>query len=617
MLGVQGLTPDIFLVVAIIVVTIVLFVTELVRVDVVACLVLVLLGLTRLVPSDQLFSGFSSDAVIALIGVMIISAGLERSGVVAKIAYYLMRLGGSSESRIRLYLMAVSGFCAGFLRSVSTVALLLPIITRIRQATGIPKSRLLLPLSFCAILGSTLTMLGTGPLILLNSLLINSNGLTDKAGNKAPMLGLFSVFPIGFALLVMGILYFLFLGKWVIPKAPPSAGTLSNGGSPDYFKRIYGIGADFCECRVPASSSLVDNTLRQWEWLLPPSIAIIGIKMGNTLQMPPLRKTEIKANSVLAMFGPKEEVEEFAKKYGLRMSPYLTAFPEHISSPHAGLCEAVVPPSSQLLGTNLSDLHMRREYGIQVLAVHRGDKVRRGKKEIGGLALRAGDTLGMFCQWNALNSLNKNPDFVIVTTDYPRKKTHTDKMWFAVFFFVLAIGLIIFSGLSVAIGLLVGAVGMIFSGVISIDDAYEAVSWKTVFLLAGLIPLGIAVQNSGTSDWMGAYILKAFAGSPEWVLLLVLGVIASIGSIILSNVGATIVLVPLAVHLAQILGDDPRAFALMVAIATSNSFIVPTHQANALISLPGQYKIIDFIKAGGVMSILYLIVVMLMIKWMF
>ena len=587
MFGVHGLTPDIFLVVSIIIVTMVLFVTEIVRVDVVACLVLVLLGLTRLVPSDKLFSGFSSDAVIALIGVMIISAGLERSGVVAKMAYYLMRLGGQSENRIRLYLMAVSGFCAGFLRSVSTVALLLPIITRIRHATGIPKSRLLLPLSFCAILGSTLTMLGTGPLILLNSLLINSDGLTDKTGAQAPLLGLFSVFPIGLALLVMGILYFVFLGKWVIPKAPVVPGSQSNGGSPDYFKRIYGIGSDFCECRVPSSSSLVDNTLRQWEWLLPPSIAIIGIKMGNNLQMPPLRKTEIKANSVLAMFGPKEEVEEFAKKYGLRMSPYLTAFPEHISSPHAGLCEAVVPPSSQLLGTNLSDLHMRREYGIQVLAVHRGDKVRRGKKEIGGLTLRAGDTLGMFCQWNALSSLQKNPDFVIVTTDYPRKKTHTDKMWFAVFFFALAIGLIIFSGLSVSIGLLVGAVGMIFSGVISIDDAYEAVSWKTVFLLAGLIPLGIAVQNSGTSDWMGAYILKVFSGSPEWILLLVLGVIASIGSIILSNVGATIVLVPLAVHLAQTMGADPRAFALMVALATSNSFIVPTHQANALISLPG------------------------------
>ncbi|MCS5712618.1 SLC13 family permease [Candidatus Berkiella aquae] len=617
MLGVHGLTPDIFLVVSIIVVTMILFVTEVVRVDVVAFLVLVLLGLTRLVPSDALFSGFSSDAVIALIGVMIISAGLERSGVVAKMAYYIMRLGGSSENRIRLYLMGVSGFCAGFLRSVSTVALLLPIITRIRQVTGIAKSRLLLPLSFCAILGSTLTMLGTGPLILLNSLLINSNGLTDKSGVKAPALGLFSVFPIGLALLVMGIIYFILLGKWVLPKAPLHVGTLNNGGSPGYFKRVYGIGADFCECRVPASSSLVDNTLRQWEWLLPPTIAIIGIKIGNNLHMPPLRKTEIKANSVIAMFGPKEEVEEFAKKYGLRMSPYLTAFPEHISPPHAGLCEAVVPPSSRLLGTNFGDLHMRREYGIQVLAVHRGDKVRRGKKEIGGLTLRAGDTLGMFCQWNSLGLLQKNPDFVIVTTDYPRKKMHTDKMWFAVFFFVLSIALIIFSDLSVSIGLLVGAVGMIFSGVISIDDAYEAVSWKTVFLLAGLIPLGIAVQTSGTSDWMGAYILKACAGYPEWILLLILGVIASIGSIILSNVGATIVLVPLAVHLAQILGDDPRAFALMVAIATSNSFIVPTHQANALISLPGEYKIMDFIKAGGLMSFLYLIVVMLMIKWMF
>ena len=131
---------------------------------------------------------------------------------------------------------------------------------------------------------------------------------------------------------------------------------------------------------------------------------------------------------------------------------------------------------------------MRRQYGIQVLAVHRGTKVSRGKREMGGITLRAGDTLGMFCEWGALGQLEKNPDFVIVTSDFPRQKMHTGKMGLAIFFFALAIGLIV-SGLTVAIGLLVGAVGMMFAGVISIDDAYEAVSWKTVFLIAGLIPL--------------------------------------------------------------------------------------------------------------------------------
>ncbi len=615
MFGVPGLTPDIFLVLGIIVITVILFVTEIVRVDVVACLVLVLLGLTKLVPSNVLFSGFSSDAVIALIGVMIMCAGLERSGVVAKIAHYMMRMGGASEGRIRFLLMGSGGFFAGFLRSVGTVALLLPVVMRIRHATGIHKSRLLIPLSFCAILGSTLTMLGTGPLILLNSLLVNSGGLTDRFGQDAPMLGLFSVFPIGLTLLVLGMGYFALLGDWLLPKVAKNDST--NGGSPAYFKRIYGIGADFCECRVPSTSPLVNNTLRQWEGLLPPDIAIIGIKLGNSIHIPPLRKTELKEGTVLAMLGPRDEIQEFAKKYGLRMSPYLTTFQEKLNPTHSGLCEAVVPPSSQLVGTNLRDLHMRHHFGIQVLAVHRGDKVRRGKKEIGNLTLRSGDTLGMFCEWGALFSLQKNPDFVVVTSDYPRQKMHTEKMWNAVLFFALAISLIVFAGLSVAIGLLVGAVCMIFSGVISIDDAYESVSWKTVFLLAGLIPLGIAVQTSGTSDWVGMYILKIFSGSSEWMLLFMLGVIASVCSLILSNVGATIVLVPLAVHLAQATGADPRAFALMVAVATSNSFVLPTHQANALISLPGHYKISDFLRAGGLMSFLYLIVVMFMIHLLF
>jgi di/tricarboxylate transporter len=610
--GITGLTPDIFLVLGIIFITIILFATEMVRVDVVACLVLVLLGLTKLVPSNVLFSGFSSDAVIALIGVMILSAGLERSGVVSKLTEALIRLGGTNEQRISTYLMLIGGICSGFLRSVGVVALMLPVIMRIRRATGTDKSRLLLPFSFCAILGSTITMIGSGPLILLNSLLINSGGLTDKFGQDTPLLGLFVVFPIGVVLLIMGILYFTFLSKWVLPPAKTETRETPNGGSPSYFKRIYGIGADFCECRVPSTSPLVDNTLRQWETLLPPSIAIIGLKIGDNFHIPALRKTEIKSGCVIAMLGPKEEINEFGQKYGLRVSPYLTAFAGKLNPAHSGLCEAVVPPSSQLIGTNLRDLHMRHQFGIQVLAVHRGDKVRRGKTEIGTLTLRPGDTLGMYCDWGALSALQKNPDFVVVTTDYPKRRVHMDKMWFAVVFFLLSMALILFGGLSVPIGLLVGAVCMIFSGVISIDDAYEAVSWKTVFLLAGLIPLGIAVQTSGTSDWFGLHIISLLSDKSEWILLFFFGVVATLGSIILSNVGATIVLVPLAVHVAQSIGADPRAFAIMVAVATSNSFLLPTHQANALIIIPGQYKIIDFIRAGGLMTLLYLIVVTIM-----
>lgn len=617
MFGIVGLTPEILLVLGIIVVTVFLFLTEIFRVDVVACLVLVLLGLAKLVPSEQLFSGFSNDAVISLIGIMIISAGLERSGVVAKLATIMMRLVGHNEVKIRLMLMGVSGLCAGFFRSVGTVALFLPIVTRIQHATGISKTRFLLPISFCAVLGGTLTLLGTGPLILLNGLLMSAGGLTDRLGEPASLFGLFSVFPIGLVLLIAGMLYFSFLSNWLLPSVVTNPSIGQNGGSPAYFKRIYGIGSDYCECRVPSTSSLVNNTVRQWEELLPPSIAIIGLKMGNTFHMPPMRKMEVRISAVLVMLGPKDEILTFSQKYGLRASSYLTAFSERLSPAHAGLCEAVVPPSSKLLGTGLGNLHMRKQYGIQVLAVHRGDKIYRGKKEMAGLNLRAGDALGMFCEWGALYALHNNPDFVIVTSDYPKQKLRSDKMWYALFFFLLSIGLIISGKLPTPLGLLVGAVGMIFSGAISIDDAYDAVSWKSIFLLAGLLPLGVAVQDTGTADWVGKYMLDVFGHSSNWILLLILGISASVCSLFLSNVGATIILVPLAVHLAQAVQADPRAFALMVAVATSNSFLLPTNQANALINTPGQYKFTDFIRAGGLMSVIYLIIVMLMILWMF
>lgn len=609
-----GLTPDILIVLSIILVTIILFVTEFVRIDVVACLVLVLLGLTQIVPADQLFLGFSSDAVISLIAIMIIGAGLERAGVVARLTSYILHLGGTNESKIRFLLMALSGFFAGFLRSVGTVALLLPVTTRIRRTTGIAKGRLLMPISFCAILGSTLTMVGTGPLIMLNSLLSNAMLILEGQA-EYPDIGLFTVFPIGLILLITGLLYFSLLEKWLLPKVERKP--LSKLDARDYFSRVYGIGSDFFEFRVPPSCSLANNTLSQWESLLPKDVFVIGIKLGNSTHTPPLRKTVIKVGATLACFGPKSQGEAFAKRYGVRISTYITAFGDTLSPLNAGLCEAVIPPSSKLIGTDLNELHMRRQFGIQVLAVHRGQKVIHGHNGLNEITLKAGDTLGMFCNWQSLAEFEKNPDFLVATTDYPKEIFKFEKARYAIFFFLLALGLMLTGLLSVPIGLMVGAVGMVFSGVISIDDAYETVSWKTVFLIAGLIPLGIAMQTSGTADWITSQFLYYFPGLPEWGILILLGIAASILSLFTTNVGATVILVPLAVQLATSHLGNPQAYALMVAIASSNSFILPTHQANALISGPGRYRVMDFVKVGGMMSVLFLIEVVVAIQFLY
>lgn len=602
MFGVESLTPEIFSVLVIIFLTLTLFVVEIVRVDVVACLILVLLGITNLVP-ENLFSGFSSDAVISLIGIMIIGRGLERTGVINGITRWILRIGGDNEPKIRLLLMGIGGFLAGFMRSVGTVALFLPVVTRIRRTTGIAKANLLLPMGFCAILGSVLTMVGSGPLILLNSLLEDLGSLTDATGNPVPPLGLFSVFPIGLGLLAVGILYFTFFGKWLLPNLPKRSTSL--GDSMAYFKRIYGVGGDIFEVKVPATSSLKDNTLNQWEALLDPEIAIIGIKTDNKMHMPPLRTDDIKTSSTVALLGPKGKVTKFVEKFGLKLSSNLNVFKEALNPLTSGLCEAVVPPSSSLVGRDFKELHMRRHYSAQVLAVLRGDKVTKGS-ELRDLNLRPGDTMGMFCNWEVISDFEASPDFVVVTTDYPHEHFFSDKAHTALLFTFLTATLLIATPVEAPLCLLLGAVGMVFTKVLSIDEAYEAVSWKTIFLLAGLLPLGIAVKETGTAAWITEHFLSLFSTMPVIGIEIILAVLAAVFSLLMSNVGATILMVPMAVDLATTLHQDPRMFALLIVINTSNAFILPTHQANALISGPGRYKVIDFVKTGVPLTILFI-----------
>jgi len=613
-LGIEGLTPDIFLICAIITLTIILFLTEMVSVDVVAFLILVLLGVTNLVPAEILFSGFSSDAVVSLIGIMIISAGLERSGIANIISDFILSMGQDKDSRISLLLMSSAGILSGFMRSVGTVALFLPVITRIRRQTGIAKVRFLLPVGFCAILGGTLTMVGTGPLILLNSLLKSLGGLVNAQGEPVEQLGLFCVFPIGATLLVTGILYFLLLHRFVLPEIP--AKRVLHHGVLEYFKRTYLVGGSFCELKVPITSPLCNNTLIQWEALLDPEIAVIGIKHGLLAQMPPLRTTEIKVGSIIAILGPEPKVRLFAQKYGLLFFNHLKSFKTDFNPAVGGLCEAVVPPSSQLVGREYKELRMRRGFNIQVLAVHRGEKTRRGQ-ELADLTLKSGDTLGMICNWDALAQLESNPDFVVVTTDYPREQYDTEKAGVALGFCLLTIFLLIFSSIPATVCLLISAVGMIFSGVLTSDEAYTAISWKTVFLLAGLIPLGLAMQTTGAALWMTHYFLSVFEFMHPWAIEVILALSATLFSLVVSNVGATVILVPMAVQLAISTGSDPRMFALIVAISTSNSFILPTNQVNALISGPGRYKVNDFLKAGVGLSILSIIIVLVGLNLLF
>ena len=599
--------------------TIYLFAFEIVAVDVAAISIMVLLGLSSLlhpvmglteglVPVDRLFNGFSSNAVMSIIAVMIIGAGLDKTGLMGKVATYILKVGGASEKRIIPIISGSVGIISSFMQNVGAAALFLPVVSRISARSGLPMSRLLMPMGFCAILGGTVTMVGSSPLILLNDLIHTSNHTLPEAQQMATW-SLFSVTPIGLALLATGILYFVLAGRFILPNIKKDEGATGTG-TMDYFKGTYGLDYALFEIDVPAESTLVGHMLDDVEHNY--KIRVIAAQRGsNDIRIGPgglARDSGIEANSVLGILASPIHLNYFVEKYGLTLRNNLHTFSESLSKAKAGIGEVVIPPGSTLIGQSARDVWMRKTYGIAMVALHRVGETLREGDGIRDLPLQAGDTLVVHTPWEALDRLKKDKNFVVVTTEYPHEETRPNKVLPAILFFGIALLLVLFTDLRLSIALLVGALGMILSGVLKIEEAYDAVSWTTVFLLASLIPLGMAVEGSGTAAWIADQTLEMLGGVPVWVLQAAIAILATFFTLVMSNVGATVLLVPLAVNIAIGAGANPAVFALTVAIATSNSFLIPTHQVNALVMGPGGYSVADFMKAGGIMTILFLVV---------
>ena len=620
-------TVQIAWVTAFLMLTIYLFAFEVVGVDVAAATVMVLLGMTSLlapwmgleqglVDTQHLFDGFSSNAVISIIAVMIIGAGLDKTGLMGEVAAFILRIGGTTEGRIIPIISGTVAFISSFMQNVGAAALFLPVVNRISARSGIPMSRLLMPMGFCAILGGTVTMVGSSPLILLNDLILTSN-TSLPPDQQMDTWSLFSVTPIGVALVAAGILYFVLAGRLVLPKAGGGAPMVTDAMK--YFKDLYGLDYELFEVWVPAGSELVGKTLDDVE--TPSRIRVLGVQRGaEEPRFGPgalARDLGIEGNNTLAIMATVKDLRAFVDLYGLRLKKGLEAFYEPMSNVKAGIAEIVIPPGSQLIGKSARDVWMRKTYGIAMVALHRTDKTYGEGDGIRDMPFLAGDTLVVFTPWDALARLEHDRNFVVVTTEYPHEELRPHKVLWAGVFFALALSLVLFTDLRLSVALLAGAIGMVLSGVLKIEEAYQAVSWKTVFLLASLIPLGLAVETSGTAKWIAEQTLSVVGDMPAWVIQASVAVLATFFTLVMSNVGATVLLVPLAVNIAVGLDQNPALYALTVALATSNSFVIPTHQVNALIMGPAGYSVPDFMRAGGIMTVLFLVVMLLMLNLVF
>jgi di/tricarboxylate transporter len=629
-LALSTVTPSIEVawVTVVLVLTIYLFAFEIVEVDVAAISIMVLLGLTSLlapfmgltqglVDTKMIFNGFASNAVMSIIAVMIIGAGLDKTGLMTKVAAFILKVGGTTETRIIPIISGTVAFISSFMQNVGATALFLPVVSRISARSGLPMSRLLMPMGFCAILGGTVTMVGSSPLILLNDLIITSNHALPENQQMAQW-SLFSVTPVGISLVVTGILYFVLFGRFVLPKSSGEGSTA--GSTVDYFKDIYGLNYELFEVVVPADSKLAGKSIDDVEHTQRIRIIAAHTDSDATRVGPGGldRDVGIQANTVLGILAAPKNLLALTEKYGLELRSELQTFSDTLSSAKSGIADVVIPPGSSLLGKSARDLWMRKTYGIAMVALHRDGETLREGDDIRNLPLEAGDTLVVHTSWDALARLQKDNNFVVVTTEFPHEESRPHKVAWAGLFFVIALSMVLFTDLRLSIALLTGAIGMVLSGVLNIDEAYEAVSWKTVFLLASLIPLGLAVETTGTAKWIAEQTLAVVGGQPIWVIQFAVAALATFFTLVMSNVGATVLLVPLAVNIALgVDGADPAIFALTVAIATSNSFLIPTHQVNALIMGPGGYRVPDFMKAGSIMTILFLVVSMAVMNLVF
>ena len=608
------LTNDMKLVLGLVSLTMVMFLFERVRADLVALVVLVLLGLTGLVASEDLFNGFSGNAVISVIATMILGTGLDRTGALNRLAAWLLRRAHGVEQRLLLLTTAVAGLNSSFMQNPSVMALYLPVASRLSSRTGLSMSRLLMPIAAAIVMGGALTMVGNSPLILLNDLLVAANANLPSGVATLEPLRMFAPLPIGLVLLGAGLLYFQFFGDKLLREDDLADKGVTPARTESYFAKAYGIDGDVFELTVSADSPLVGMALGEAEAVHGAPL-LLALKTGNESRLAPPADARIWVGSVLGAMGARAQVADFAQNQFLRMSTRLREFGDLFNPSRAGISEAVVPPTSSFIGKTSADVQLRKQHNISLLAVNRDKDVLR--ENVRNLPLRAGDMLVLHSIWQDLAQAASNRDFVVVT-DYPKGEQRPHKFKVAMIIFAITMLVALSSRVPTSIALMTGVAGMLITGVLKMDEAYAAINWKTVFLMACLIPLGWAMDSSGAAAWIAAHTLDQLPeGVPVWLLELAIAILTTLFSLVISHVGATIVMVPMAINLALAANGNPTAFALIVALSASNNFMTASNPVMSMITGPANYTAKEMWRVGAPLALVYTLIVVAMVNLLF
>jgi len=584
------ITSDIILFLVILVASIVFFSIEIVSIDIVALCVLVLLILTGLISPEQAFSGFGSDTFIFILGLLMITAALIRTGVVARLGRLITRYTGHDPNRLFMIITIGSAALSSFMSNTAATAFLLPVVTGIAQKAKISLSRFLLPLAFASIMTSAVTLISTSTNILVSGMMVQYG--------MHPM-GMFELAPVGIPITIIGLAYMFTIGQRLIPdRAIPSELT------EEFNLRPY-----LTEVLIRPNSFLVGKTLVESGLGRDLDLTVVRILRGDQDNLIPDPDNILMADDVLLVQGHRDEILKIKETAGIDIKAEVQLSDPDLQTEEMGLVEAILLPRSPVIGRTLKGVRFRERYGLQVLAVHRGEETLHAK--ISQIPLRMGDILLIQGHRANISLLQEDKTFHILGhLENKRPNYRRAPIAMAIAGGVLLLS--VFEVLPLSVLMLVGAVLMLLTRCLTPEEAYRDVEWKALILIGCMLSLGVAMETTGTAQFLAAKVVE-FGGHlhPIW-LLSIFFVLAVLLTQPMSNQAAAAVILPIAIQTANQLSLNPRTFAMMVAVAASCSFLTPLEPSCVMVYGPGHYRFMDFFKVGSILTVLiYLIAIVL------
>jgi di/tricarboxylate transporter len=574
----------------IILAALVLFATEKLRVDVVALLVLVTVGLLDLIPREELFSGFANSAVITVWAVYMVSGGMFRTGVADSMGKAILRVAGNREPGLIGVIMLTVGVISAFMNNVGAVAMLLPAVVGISKKTKVPVSKMLIPMAFSSLLGGAMTLIGT-PANILAAGILTERGL--------PSFGFFEFFPMGVVVLATGILYMVLIGRRLLP-VRDAVHTRED---------VYQLRDYITEVRVSPSSPLIGKTLLESRLGQDYDLNVLAIQRDDIAQPLLRRETEICSGDLLVVEGPASRLIDARRSLDLTPETDNHFDVDLLESGEIQVVEVTLTPNSHIVGRTFLETRFRDRYGFTALAISRQGQVIT--KRLRDITLQLGDALLLQGPRHRVAELQEGGDFVVLEP-VEMEQLRLNKAPIAVGALLLAIVLVIFAGIEISLAMVIAALIMILSGALTIEEAYESVDWRTVFLVAGMLTLGVAMETTGTARYLADVILSSFEQYGPVATLAGVYLLAAMVTQPMSNAAAIVLIVPIALDIASGLDANYKTFTMAVVIGAATSFLTPVgHKANVLVFGPGGYKFTDYARVGVLLTIALLIVSMI------